>query len=123
MSAQNPAPSRRRVVARVLIVDPSDGGILIRDDNAGELPSLRVADRFYPEVEELVEAARRDWGVEIATLRCLSTGDEDGSPRIYSAVLFGEAREPRPWPPMDAARRMGGEVRLPRKPAGRKYPP
>ena len=95
MSAQNPAPSRRRVVARVLIVDPSDGGILVRDDNACEVPALRVADRFYPEVEELVEAARRVWGVEIATLRCLSAGGgEDGSPRIYSAVLFGESRDP-----------------------------
>ena len=97
MSAPKPASSRRRVVAHLLIVDPSDGEILVRDDASGELPALRVADRFYPEVEELVEAALQAWRVEIATLRCLSVGSaEDGSPRIYSAVRFGESRDPGP---------------------------
>ena len=51
------------------------------------LPEVTVTNRYYPEIEEFLQAAISTLGVKLTLLRCLDDGDvEKGKPRLYSLV-------------------------------------
>ena len=73
------------IPALALVFSKSGREIAVKNGDRPTLPEVRVLDRFYPEIEEFVNAAARKLGVDLRVLRCLDQGNlEAGRPRLYS---------------------------------------
>ena len=75
------------IPAFALVFSKSGSEIAVTTGDLPTLPEVRVLDRFYPEIEEFVNAAVRTLEVDVRVLRCLDqAGGSEARPRMYSLV-------------------------------------
>lgn len=73
------------ISALALVFSGNRNEIAVTTGDVPSLPEVRVRDRFYPEIEDVVRAVTEALGVGVRVLRCLDLGSsEDGRPRLYS---------------------------------------
>ena len=74
--------------ALAIVFSGSRNEFAVTTDDVPTLPEVRVLDRFYPEIEDVVRAVAATLGVEVRVLGCLDLGNlDEGRPRLYSLVM------------------------------------
>ena len=71
--------------SRALVFVDRGKNIAVTAGGRPALPEVTVPKRYYPEIEEFVQAVITTLGVKLSLLKCLDDGDvEKGRPRLYS---------------------------------------
>ena len=98
--------------ALAIIFSQSGREIAVTSGALPALPEVRALDRFYPEIEEFVNAVALTLGISVRVLRCLDRGSlDEGRPRLYSLVAWDSGERLGHgfrWIDADEVSRLGG---------------
>ena len=80
------------ICALALVFSDRGRKIAVTDGSRPALPGVTIRNRYFPEIEEFLQAAVRALGVNLRLLRCLDDSDrEKGRGRLYSLAADSRA--------------------------------